>query len=104
MTPWHERELAPEAACTTMQDSHCGRERHSHHVQVVVDNLRTQLKDATKSFKDVLTLRTENLKVSCGVVADASLFAFSALFVCRMCRPHVASAAASPQASRPVRA
>lgn len=30
--------------------------------QVVVDNLRTQLKDATKSFKDVLTLRTENLK------------------------------------------
>lgn len=27
-----------------------------------VDSLRTQLKDATKSFKDVLTLRTDNLK------------------------------------------
>ena len=27
-----------------------------------MDNLRTRLKDATKTFKDVLTLRTENLK------------------------------------------
>jgi len=33
---------------------------HSH---TVIDNLRTRLKDATKEFKDVLTLRTENLKV-----------------------------------------
>lgn len=32
---------------------------HSHSV---IDNLRTRLKDATKEFKDVLTLRTENLK------------------------------------------
>lgn len=33
---------------------------HSH---TVVDNLRSRLKDATQEFKDVLTLRTENLKV-----------------------------------------
>merc|ERR1719247_958991 len=32
------------------------------HSTTVVDNLRTRLKDATKTFKDVLTLRTENLK------------------------------------------
>lgn len=32
---------------------------HSH---TVVDNLRTRLKDATLEFKDVLTVRTENLK------------------------------------------
>jgi syntaxin 5 len=33
---------------------------HSH---TVVDNLRCRLKDATQEFKEVLTLRTENLKV-----------------------------------------
>jgi hypothetical protein len=33
---------------------------HSH---TVVDNLRSRLKDATLQFKDVLTMRTENLKV-----------------------------------------
>jgi syntaxin 5 len=33
---------------------------HSH---TVIDNLRSRLKDATKEFKDVLTLRTDNLKV-----------------------------------------
>lgn len=33
---------------------------HSH---TVVDNLRTRLKDATQEFKDVLTLRTENMKI-----------------------------------------
>lgn len=33
---------------------------HSH---TVVNNLRTRLKDATQEFKDVLTMRTENLKV-----------------------------------------
>merc|ERR1711977_151764 len=32
------------------------------HSTTVVDNLRTRLKDTTKEFKDVLTLRTENLK------------------------------------------
>jgi syntaxin 5 len=36
---------------------------HSH---TVVDNLRSRLKDATLEFKDVLTLRTENLKVRGG--------------------------------------
>lgn len=33
---------------------------HSH---TVVDTLRTRLKDATQEFKDVLTLRTENMRV-----------------------------------------
>ncbi|WIA32738.1 hypothetical protein OEZ86_005924 [Tetradesmus obliquus] len=33
---------------------------HSH---TVVNSLRTRLKDATQEFKDVLTMRTENLKV-----------------------------------------
>lgn len=33
-----------------------------NHSNTVVDNLRSRLKDATKQFKDVLTLRTENLK------------------------------------------
>lgn len=41
---------------------------HSH---TVVDNLRSRLKDATQEFKDVLTLRTENLKVgAAGMKAD----------------------------------
>lgn len=35
----------------------------SDHSHTVIDNLRTRLKDATKEFKDVLTLRTDNLKV-----------------------------------------
>lgn len=35
-------------------------QNHSH---TVVDNLRSRLKDATQEFKDVLTMRTENLKV-----------------------------------------
>ena len=35
----------------------------SDHSHTVVDNLRTRLKDATQEFKDVLTVRTENLKV-----------------------------------------
>lgn len=33
---------------------------HSH---TVIDSLRTRLKDATKEFRDVLTLRTDNLKL-----------------------------------------
>eukprot|EP00877_Chromochloris_zofingiensis_P008633 jgi/Chrzof1/4022/Cz13g17160.t1 len=33
---------------------------HSH---TVVDNLRTRLKDATQEFRDVLTMRTDNLKL-----------------------------------------
>ena len=33
------------------------------HSTTVIDNLRNRLKDATKEFKDVLTLRTDNLKV-----------------------------------------
>ena len=35
----------------------------SDHSHTVIDNLRTRLKDATYEFKEVLTLRTDNLKV-----------------------------------------
>lgn len=35
----------------------------SDHSHTVIDNLRTRLKDATHEFKEVLTLRTDNLKV-----------------------------------------
>lgn len=34
-----------------------------HHSHTVVDNLRHRLKETTKEFKDVLTLRSEHLKV-----------------------------------------
>jgi len=40
-------------------DENKQQQDHSH---TVVDNLRSRLKDATQEFKDVLTLRTENLK------------------------------------------
>lgn len=39
-----------------------GNAHSQHHSTTIVDNLRTRLKDATKEFKDVLTLRTDNLK------------------------------------------
>mmetsp|Transcript_3126 Transcript_3126/g.11276 ORF Transcript_3126/g.11276 Transcript_3126/m.11276 type:complete len:328 (-) Transcript_3126:181-1164(-) len=35
----------------------------TQHSATVVDNLKTRLLDTTKEFKDVLTIRTENLKV-----------------------------------------
>ena len=35
-----------------------------NHAHTVVDNLRNRLKDATQEFKDVLTLRTQNLKAN----------------------------------------
>ena len=35
----------------------------TQHSATVVDNLKTRLMDTTKEFKDVLTIRTENLKV-----------------------------------------
>lgn len=35
----------------------------SDHSHTVVDTLRMRLKDATQEFKDVLTLRTDNMKV-----------------------------------------
>jgi syntaxin 5 len=40
-----------------------GNKQSADHSHTVIDNLRTRLKDATKEFKDVLTLRTDNLKV-----------------------------------------
>jgi len=40
-----------------------GNKQSADHSSHVVDNLRSRLKDATKEFKDVLTLRTDNLKV-----------------------------------------
>lgn len=49
--------------CESQTDS-SGRNRHtSEHSTTVVDNLKSRLMSTTKEFKDVLTMRTENLKV-----------------------------------------
>lgn len=40
-----------------------GNKQSADHSNHVVDSLRNRLKDTTKEFKDVLTLRTDNLKV-----------------------------------------
>lgn len=40
-----------------------GNKQSADHSSHVVDSLRSRLKDTTKEFKDVLTLRTDNLKV-----------------------------------------
>jgi len=40
-----------------------GSKQSTFHSTTVVDNLRTRLKDTTKEFKDVLTTRTDSLKV-----------------------------------------
>eukprot|EP00890_Picochlorum_soloecismus_P000466 jgi/Picsp_1/141/NSC_00141-R1_qa- syp3 sed5p syntaxin 5-type len=40
-----------------------GNKQSADHSSHIVDSLRSRLKDATKEFKDVLTLRTDNLKV-----------------------------------------
>eukprot|EP00899_Mesostigma_viride_P018290 jgi/Mesvir1/26462/Mv16136-RA.1 len=42
---------------------HVDNRQSNEHSATVVDNLKTRLMDATKEFKDVLTLRNENLKV-----------------------------------------
>ena len=39
-----------------------GGKQSADHSSTVVENLRLRLKDTTKEFQDVLTLRTENLK------------------------------------------
>lgn len=39
-----------------------GTSQGQHHSHTVVDNLRHRLKETTKEFKDVLTLRSEHLK------------------------------------------
>lgn len=43
-----------------------GNKQSSYHSTTVVDNLRARLKDAAKEFKDVLTMRTDSLKVHAG--------------------------------------
>lgn len=43
-----------------------GNKQSSYHSTTVVDNLRSRLKDTAKEFKDVLTMRTDNLKVHQG--------------------------------------
>lgn len=40
-----------------------GNKQSADHSHTVVDSLRTRLKDATAEFREVLTLRTESLKV-----------------------------------------
>uniref|UniRef100_A0A061R2I1 Syntaxin 5 n=1 Tax=Tetraselmis sp. GSL018 TaxID=582737 RepID=A0A061R2I1_9CHLO len=40
-----------------------GSKQSTYHSTTVVDSLRSRLKDTTKEFKDVLTTRTESLKV-----------------------------------------
>lgn len=41
-----------------------GNRQSSVHNEKVVDNLRTRLKDTTQEFKDVLTVRSDNLKAN----------------------------------------
>ena len=43
-----------------------GNRQSVNHSHTVVDSLRTRLKDTTKQFKDVLTIRQENLKAHQG--------------------------------------
>ncbi len=45
-----------------------GNKQSSDHSHTVIDNLRARLKDATKEFKDVLTMRTDSLKVTTGKI------------------------------------
>jgi len=52
---------------------------HSH---TVVDNLRSRLKDATQEFKEVLTMRTENLKVRVCGACNRVLAAWVHVWVC----------------------
>ncbi|GBG66325.1 hypothetical protein CBR_g58816 [Chara braunii] len=49
---------------SSSRESGTGQNRHtSEHSATVVDNLKSRLMSTTKEFKDVLTMRTENLKV-----------------------------------------
>ncbi len=41
-----------------------GNRQSSVHNEKVVDNLRSRLKDTTQEFKDVLTIRSDNLKAN----------------------------------------
>ncbi|KAJ7538306.1 hypothetical protein O6H91_11G043400 [Diphasiastrum complanatum] len=49
--------------CDTRNDSANSSKHSTEHSSTVVDNLKSRLMTTTKEFKDVLTMRTENLKV-----------------------------------------
>ncbi|XP_010527196.1 PREDICTED: syntaxin-32 [Tarenaya hassleriana] len=52
-----------QVLCSSQNDSGSFSSDTTTHSVTVVDNLKNRLMDATKEFKDVLTMRTENMKV-----------------------------------------
>lgn len=52
-----------QALCNSHTESSSQSKQSSEHSLTVVDNLKNRLMNTTKEFKEVLTLRTENLKV-----------------------------------------
>ncbi|NP_001131203.1 Syntaxin 32 [Zea mays] len=52
-----------QALCNSQNESGSLSKDTSNHSTTVVDNLKNRLMSATKEFKEVLTMRTENLKV-----------------------------------------
>lgn len=52
-----------QALCNSHTESSSHSKQSSEHSMTVVDNLKSRLMNTTKEFKEVLTLRTENLKV-----------------------------------------
>ncbi|KAI3850417.1 hypothetical protein MKX03_031969 [Papaver bracteatum] len=52
-----------QLVCNTQNDSGNISKDTTSHSTTVVDNLKNRLMSATKEFKEVLTMRTENLKV-----------------------------------------
>ncbi|MCO5595028.1 hypothetical protein L7F22_049065 [Adiantum nelumboides] len=52
-----------QTLCSSQSDNSNQSKQSSEHSMTVVDNLKSRLMNTTKEFKEVLTLRTENLKV-----------------------------------------
>eukprot|EP00250_Pteridium_aquilinum_P000834 c11007_g2_i1 orf=454-1503(-) len=52
-----------QSLCNSHSESSSHSKQSSEHSLTVVDNLKSRLMNTTKEFKEVLTLRTENLKV-----------------------------------------
>ncbi|KAH7277846.1 hypothetical protein KP509_38G011200 [Ceratopteris richardii] len=52
-----------QTLCNSHNDKSSYSKQSSEHSMTVVDNLKNRLMNTTKQFKEVLTLRTENLKV-----------------------------------------
>jgi len=52
-----------QALCNSQNESGSLSKDTTNHSTTVVDNLKNRLMSATKEFKEVLTMRTENLKV-----------------------------------------